>query len=92
MLVLASIAAEKPQSFPEFDSKHTITLRPGQSVILAAGQKANAPYGTTVVQPGAGGQVIQINGQKNMVDAGPGVIVSVPVDAGGPADNIIRVR
>ncbi len=90
--MLTGCATEAPRAFPYFDREHTITLAAGQSVILARGQKAKIPYGSIVIQPAAGGRAITLNGQKNTVDAGPGVIVSVPVDATGPADNVVTVK
>lgn len=59
-------------------------------MILAAGQTAEVPYGTAVREPG-GGSII-INGQKNTINATGGVIVSVPVSATGPADNIVTAK
>ncbi len=91
MLILGAIAG-KPDSFPTFDKNHTITLRPGDSVILARGQRANVPFGTSVIQPGPGGGAAVLKGQKNTVDAGAGVIVTVPVDATGPADNVVVAK
>jgi hypothetical protein len=85
-------ASDKPIGFPAFDRDHTITLGPGQSVILARGQTARVPFGTAVIQSGPGGKAVTINGQKNTVNAGAGVIVSAPVDASGPADNLVIVK
>ena len=84
--------AGKPHGFPEFDDQHSIVLSAGQSVILARGQKAKVPYGTSVVQPGPGGRAVTLNGQMNTIDAGPGVIVTVPANASGPADNLVIVK
>ncbi len=83
---------QKLHSFPEFDGEHSITLSAGQSVILARGQTAKAPPGTTVIQPGPGGSVANINGQKNTVHAGPGVIVTVAANASGLADNLVIAK
>jgi hypothetical protein len=83
---------QNSHSFPEFDGEHSITLRAGQSVILARGQTAKVPAGTAVLQPGPGGSGANINGQKNTVNAGPGVIVTVATDASGPADNLVIVK
>jgi hypothetical protein len=90
--VLAGCATETPRAFPYFDQDHTITLTAGQSVILARGQRAKAPFGTVVIQPGPGGSAVTLNGQKNTVNAFPGVIVSAPADATGPADNLVIVK
>lgn len=91
-LTLAGCATDRPSAFPQFDHEHTITLSAGQSVILARGQSAKVPFGSIVVQPGPGGSAVTLNGQKNTVNAGPGAIVSVPVDATGPADNLVIVK
>jgi len=86
-LALASQSGQPASGFPQFDSNNTITLRAGQSVILAGGQTAKVPYGTVVSQPGGG--TATLKGQKNTIRAGGGVIVSVPVGASGPADNLV---
>jgi hypothetical protein len=92
VVVLAGCATEAPRAFPYFDPDYTITLAAGQSVILARGQRAKAPFGTAVIQPGPGGGAVTLNGQKNTVNASPGVIVSVPAEATGPADNLVIVK
>lgn len=89
LLLLAGCVTEKPGGLPQFDENRTITLGAGQSVILARGQRAKTPSGTTVIQPGPGGNAVMINGQNNTVNAGAGVIVSVSANATGPADNIV---
>jgi hypothetical protein len=91
-LMLAGCAAEAPTAFPYFDQGQTITLSAGQSVILARGQRAKAPFGVTVIEPGPGGSTVILKGQKNTVNARPGVIVTVPTDATGPADNFVVVK
>jgi len=90
--VIASTAVPTKQGngFPQFDADHTITLSAGQSVILASGQKAKVPYGTTVSQPGGGSAML--NGHGNKVNATGGAIVSVPVDAAGSADNTVIAK
>ena len=87
---VASHSTDSTNGFPQFDGDHTITLRAGQSVILASGQKAKVPYGTAVREPGGGSAVLK--GHGNNVNATGGVIVSVPVDAVGPADNIVIAK
>jgi hypothetical protein len=91
-LMLAGCATKTPTASPYFDQEQTITLGAGQSVILARGQSAKAPFGVTVIGPGPGGTSVILNGQKNTVNSHPGVIVSVPTDATGPADNLIVVK
>jgi hypothetical protein len=88
-LLLAGCATEKPNGFPQFDRDNTITLGPGQSVILARGQTVKVPFGSAVIQPGPGGSAVILNGQKNTVAAAAGAIVTVPVNAAGPADNLV---
>jgi hypothetical protein len=92
VLALAGCVTERPTAFPHFDSNNTITLGPGQSVILARGQTARVPFGTMVIQPGPGGSAITLNGQKNTVNAGAGAIVTAPADATGLADNVVIAR
>ena len=92
LLAIPSGVAEKQQSFPAFDAEHSITLSAGQSVILAQGQKAKVPHGTAIVQPGPGGNACMLNGQQNTINAGPGVIVTVSINASGPADNLVIVK
>lgn len=77
---------------PAFDETQTVTLSAGQRVVLARGQTAKVPYGTTVVQPGPNGSGVVLAGQKNTVEASAGVIVTVPADASGPADNVVVAR
>jgi len=79
-------------SFPHFDEKGFITLSPGQSIILAGGQTALVPFGTTVVFPAATPGSANILGQKNTVHAFPGTIVAVPINAFGPADNVVFAK
>jgi len=87
LLGLSSCATQPAGWVPQFDSSNTIVLRPGQSIILAKGQTAKVPFGTAVHMVNGGS--VTLMGHMNTINAAGGVIVSVPVDATGPADNVV---
>ncbi len=66
----------------------TITLHAGQSVILKTGQQALVPSGVTV---SSGNGEFKITGHGGTSEGHTAVTVSVPIDAKGPADNLIIV-
>lgn len=82
----ASIAA--PTRQPEATNPQPLlVLSAGQTAILVAGQSARFPAGTTLCVPN--GQNVKVFGQKNTVNATPGTIIAVPLNASGEADNIV---
>ena len=86
------VVAKSQNDFPVFDDQHSITLTAGQSVILARGQTAKVPAGTVIIQPGPNANGFNIQGQRNTVNAGAGVIVCVSIDASGAADNLVTAK
>jgi len=92
ILLLAGCASDPVVGFPAFNKDHVIVLTAGQSVILARGQRALVPFGSSVIQPGPKHNEVTLNGQKNTVYTEAGAIVTVPVDAAGTSDNIVIAK
>lgn len=90
MLVTFVSAPDPGASDSTPDVSQAITLAAGKSAILSGGQEAMVPYGTSVIMPGR--RPILLFGHRNTVSTDPGTIVSVPVDAEGPADNTVIAR
>jgi hypothetical protein len=75
----AGSEATKPQA--------VLTLKAGQTAILVAGQSIRFPARTTVCAPA--GQNMMVQGNKNTINAVPGTIVAVALNATGESDNVV---
>jgi hypothetical protein len=79
----------RPSSVPtHIDQRPTITIKAGESVLLKNGQQALVPSGATL---SSGKSEFKINGNGLTMKGRFPEIVSVPIDAKGPADNLIIV-
>jgi hypothetical protein len=85
-------SAQTNQAKISSDQSRTITLRAGQSLILASNERIEAPSGVFAAEPDKSGRdngKIVMNGHGNTLSVPPGVTISVPTDAVGPADNLV---
>lgn len=85
-------SAQASQENRPFGQERTITLHTGQSLILASNQRIEVPSGAFATKPGKDGGKIVLNGHGTTLSTPQGVIISVPTDANGPADNLVIAR
>jgi hypothetical protein len=88
VMALSGCAVKTSSAPSHVDLRQTITLHAGQNVTLKSGQKALAPEGVTL---SSGNGEFKITGHGMTLKGHTEVTVSVPIDATGPADNLIIV-
>jgi hypothetical protein len=88
VMALAGCAIRSPSVTPHVDQRPTIIMHAGESILLKNGQQALVPSGAVLSY---GNSEFKITGNGLTMKGRLPEIVSVPINAKGPADNLIIV-